>query len=190
MRYFGGIATASAALLLVAASTADAGPAVVISRDMLGMVTEQTNSCPPDRVIFVSREGRVVAVCDAPPVIDPVVTAATLDLTADAQASAGVAAPAAAAVFTPAPVPKWTIEQGQSIRDALAAWIPTDWTLAWDTTAAPLANVSFEYQGEAMDAIADLFDRRSIWPESPLTACSFPNERILQIRTAGECGAP
>ncbi|WNH54858.1 TcpQ domain-containing protein [Stenotrophomonas oahuensis] len=157
---------------------------------MLDMVTEQTNSCPPDRVIFVSRESRVVAVCDAPPTPEPVVIAEPLDLTADTPKAVGVIAPAATAVFTPAPIPKWTIEQGQSIRDALAAWIPADWTLAWDTPAAPLANVSFEYQGEAMDAIADLFDRRSIWPESPLTACSFPNERILQVRATGECGAP
>ncbi|MCU1142259.1 toxin co-regulated pilus biosynthesis Q family protein [Stenotrophomonas maltophilia] len=194
MRYFGGIASASAALMLAAAPGAHAGPAVVISRDMLALVTEQTNSCPPDRVIFVTRDSRVVATCDGPPEPEPRILAEALDVTGDAPSvlpsPQQTGAPDQTPVFVAAPVPKWSVEQGESIREAIAAWLPSDWTLAWDTDSTPLANARFEYQGDSMAAIADLFDRRSLWPEMPLTACSFPKERILQVRAGGECGAP
>lgn len=175
MRYFGGVALAFAALLVLAVPPASAGPAVVIDRDMLRLVTDSASSCSPDRVVFVTRDTRVTATCEPQPEPEPAVTSEAV---------------VAAAVFVPAPPPTWRLEEGGDIHDALAAWLPSDWTLAWDTPATPAAGVSFQFEGDPMEAIAELFDRRSIWPEAPLIACSFPGERILQVRSAGQCGAP
>lgn len=201
MRSFGGLATACASLLFFAVSPASAGPAVVISRDALMLVTEQANACPPDKVIFITRDTRVVAACDMPAVsnVDAETTlsagldglAANSGIQPDSADTAG-AVPAGSGVFLPVPVviPTWRIDAGADIRQAVTSWLPSDWTLAWDTPAAPAANAQFQYDGEPMAAIAQLFDRLSVWPEAPLTACSFPNERILQVRSSGACGSP
>lgn len=167
----------SFALLSLSAKTADAGVAVVIDRASLRLVSAQSTECPSQSVIFVTRGGRVVAVCDTPP------PAAGAVRPADGQQV--VAAPLA-----PAMPPTWRIAEAAEIRTSIAAWLPEGWRLAWDTEAAPTASVPFEFQGEPMEAIADLFDRRSVWGDAPLIACAFGAEKILQVRDRGECGQP
>ena len=163
--------TAAVAALLIANSgigTASAGVAVVIDRDALELVAAGSNECPSRRVIFVTVDGAVRAVCDFDPPQPVVVTAAAV----------------------PPPPPTWSVEQGAAIQSTLKAWLPSGWTLAWDTATEPVAASGFSFQGAPMSAIAELFDRRSVWADAELIACSFPKQKILQVRDAGPCGAP
>jgi len=167
---------ASVVLLMSWASSAHAGVAVVIDRSALRMVGASGSECPPSKVIFVTREGRIVAVCEAP------------------SPKPAVAAPGGEGserlLIPKAPTPVWRIAEKANIREAIAKWLPADWRLAWDTAAEPIAQVTFSFEGAPMAAVADLFDRRSVWGEAPLIACAFDAEKILQVRDGGECGQP
>lgn len=168
---------ASLALALCWAPNASAGVAVVIDRSALKLVGTAGSECPPSKVVFVTREGRIVAVCEAPAPPKAPVAAAT-----EGQIER--------VVLPKAPAPVWRIAEQASIREALGTWLPAGWRLAWDSTVEPKAAVAFSFEGEAMGAVADLFDRRSVWGDSPLIACAFGAEKILQVRDSGECGQP
>lgn len=167
---------ASVVLLMPWAFSAHAGVAVVIDRSALKMVGAAGSECPPSKVIFVTREGRIVAVCEAPPP-KPV-------------AAAPGGEGGERALIPKAPTPVWRIAEKASIREAIAKWLPADWRLAWDTDTQPAAQVAFSFEGEPMAAVADLFDRRSVWGDAPLLACLYPKDRVLQVRSTGECGTP
>lgn len=168
---------ASVVLLTSWAFNAHAGVAVVIDRSALKLVGASASECPPSKVIFVTREGRIAAVCEAPP--------------PKPMAAAGAAGEGGERALIPkAPTPVWRIAEKASIREALAKWLPADWRLAWDTTTEPTAQVAFSFEGEPMAAVADLFDRRSVWGDAPLLACLYPKDRVLQVRATGECGSP
>lgn len=151
-------------ILCVPCGGAVAGASVVIDSETMKMVSSNVDACPAAYVRFVTEAAAIVAVCDMPPAVK------------------------LAAV--PPPPPTWSIEPGKEIRLALQAWIPTGWTLAWDAGTKPLAAVGYSYTGESMAAIADLFDRRNVWADAPLIACSFPKQKILQVRETGVCGTP
>ena len=167
---------ASLVLLISWASSANAGVAVVIDRSALKLVGPSGAECPPTRVIFVTRDGRIVAVCDMP--APKPLPAASAVVGGEVQ------------VLPKAPTPVWRIAEKASIREAIAKWLPADWRLAWDTTVEPTAQVAFMFEGEPMAAVADLFDRRSVWGDAPLIACSYPKDHVLQVRSTGECGTP
>lgn len=168
--------TASLALALCWVNSASAGVAVVIDRGALKLVGTSGSECPPSKVIFVTRDGRIVAVCEMP-APKPVVAQAPVSQVEQ------VAPPTA-------PTPVWRVAEKASIREAIGGWLPAGWRLAWDTTAEPMAEVAFSFEGEPMAAVADLFDRRSVWGDTPLIACAFGAEKILQVRDRGECGQP
>ena len=145
---------------------ASPGVAVVIDKDALALVGAGRYGCPDSSVAFVNRGGVVRAICDAPP-------------------------PPVEARVAPPPEPVWSIAAGESIEGAFRSWLPEGWRLAWDAEETPVAATEFKHVGgEPMRAIAEAFDRRSLWGSQPLIACVFPSEQILQVRSSGACGTP
>jgi len=179
-----GKTTAISALLVagqLATCNVHAGASIVIDRDALKLVAAGAGGCPQQSVRFVTEGAAIVAVCDLPPAPRSSVAAVEQLPGMD-----GEAVPPA----SPPPMPTWTIEPGKDIQATIKSWMPPGWTLAWDATSKPSAASKFSFTGDRMDALAELFDRRSIWSDAPPIACSFPKQKILQIRDAGVCGAP